>query len=110
MMADFSMPLLFAGILTPFTLKKHTIPGAMTKPRKDKANPQEYKSVLCNFFPHYSGNKDGSYTHTCHLHLHMAVRCCQCNHYVNFSRAELCNHFKMCDATGLDSGLASDLD
>ena len=30
--ADFSTPQLFAGVLTPHTVKKHTIPGVMAKP------------------------------------------------------------------------------
>ena len=49
MTIDFSTPQLFAGVLTPHTLKKHTIPGVMAKPRGDKAKPKEYRAVLCNF-------------------------------------------------------------
>ena len=47
--ADFSTPQLFTGVLTPHTVKKHTIPGVMAKTRGDKAKLKEYKAVLCNF-------------------------------------------------------------
>ena len=51
MTIDFSTPQLFAGVLTPHTLKKHTISRVMGKPRGYKAKPKEYRVVLCNFCP-----------------------------------------------------------
>ena len=56
--ADFSMPQLFAGVLTPHTVKKHTIPGVMAKTQGDRARPKEYKVVLCNFCPFFCHNED----------------------------------------------------
>ena len=46
---NFSVPQLFAGVLTPHTIKKHTIPGVMAKSRGDRTKSMEYKAVLCNF-------------------------------------------------------------
>ena len=42
---DFSVPQLFAGVLTPHTIKKHTIPGVMAKSRGDRTKSKEYKAV-----------------------------------------------------------------
>ena len=110
MTIDFSTPQLFAGVLTPHTLKKHTIPGVMAKPRGYKAKPKEYRTVLCNFCPFFSSNKDSAYSHVCHLHLCIAIGCGHCFNYVSFSHADLRDHFKSCMAEGFDSGLAADLD
>ena len=107
---DFSIPQLFAGVLTPHTLKKHTIPRVMAKPRGDKAKPKEYRAVLCNFCPFFSGNEDSAYSHICHLHLCMAVGCGCCFNYVSFPHADLRDHFKSCTAQGFDSSLAAILD
>ena len=107
--ADFSMPQLFTGVLTPHTVKKHTIPGVMAKTRGDKAKPNEYK-MLCNFCPSFCGNEDSAYNHICHLHLCMAVGCGRCFDFVSFSHADLRDHFRNCSAEGFDSGLATELD
>ena len=108
--ADFSTPQLFTGVLTPHTMKKHTIPGVMAKPQGDRVRPKEYKVVLCNFCPFFSSNEDSAYSHVCHLHLCMAVGCGHCYDYVNFSCAELRDHFKSCTAEGFDSSLAAGLE
>ena len=55
--ADFSTPQLFTGVLTPHTVKKHTIPGVMAKTVGDRVRPKEYKVVLCHFCPFFSGNE-----------------------------------------------------
>ena len=64
--ADFSMPQLFARILIPHTVKKHTIPGVMAKTQGDRVRPKEYKVVLCNFCPSFCSNEDSAYNHVCH--------------------------------------------
>ena len=108
--ANFSMPQLFAGVLTPHTVKRHTIPGVMAKTRGDRARPKEYKVVLCNFCPFFCSNEDSAYNHVCHLHLCMAVGCSQCFDFVSFSCADFRDHFRNCTAEGFDSSLAADLD
>ena len=107
---DFSVPQLFAGVLTPHTIKKHTIPGVMAKSRGDRTKSKEYKAVLCNFCPSFCGNKDSTYSHICHLHLCMALGCGRCFDFVSFSQADLREHFKNCSAEGFNSGLAAGLD
>ena len=107
---NFSVPQLFAGVLTPHTIKKHTIPGVMAKSRGDRTKSKEYKAVLCNFCPSFCGNKDSAYSHVCHLHLCMALGCSRCFDFVSFSQADLREHFKNCSAEGFDSGLATELD
>ena len=72
-LVDFSVPQLFAGVLTP-----HTIPGVMAKSRGDRTKSKEYRAVLCNFCPYFCGNKDSAYSHVCHLHLCMALGCGRC--------------------------------
>ena len=72
---DFSIPQLFTGVLTPHTIKKHTIPGVMAKSRGDRTKSKEYRAVLCNFCPYFCGNEDSTYSHVCHLHLCMALGC-----------------------------------
>ena len=108
--ADFSTPQLFTGVLTPHTVKKHTIPGVMAKPQGDRVRPKEYKAVLCNFCLFFNGNEDSACSHICHLHLCMAVGCGCCYDYVNFSHAELRDHFKSCTAEGFNSSLANGLE
>ena len=108
MTVDFFTPQLFVGVPTPHTLKKHTIPGEMAKPRGDKA--KEYRTVLCNFCPFFSSNEDSAYSHICHLHLCMAIGCSHCFDYMSFSHADLRDHFKSCTVEGFDSGLATNLD
>ena len=107
---DFSTPQLFAGVLIPHTVMKHTIPGVMAKTREDKAKSKEYKAVLCNFCPSFCGTEDSAYNHICHLHLCMAVGCGQCFDFVSFLCADLRDHFRNCSAEGFDSGLAAGLD
>ena len=108
--ADFSTPQLFAGGLTPHTVKKHTIPGVMTKTRGDKAKQKEYKAVLYKFCPFFCGNEYSAYNHICHPHLCMAVGCGQSFDFISFSHADLRDHFRNCSAEGFDSGLATKLD
>ena len=103
---DFSVPQLFTGVLTPHTVKKHTIPGVMAKSRGDRTKSKEYKAVLCNFCPSFCGNKDSTYSHICHLHLCIALGCGRCFDFVSFSQADLREHFKNC----FNSGLAARLD
>ena len=110
MTSDFSTPQLFTRVLTPHTLKKHVIPSVMAKTRRDKAKPKEYRAVLCNFCPFFSGNEDSTYSHICHLHLCMAVGCGHCFDYMSFSHADLRDHLKSCTTEGFDSSLATDLD
>ena len=74
---DFSVLQLFTGVLTPHTIKKHTIPGVMAKSKGDTTKSKEYKAVLCNFCPSFCGNKDSAYSYVCHLHLCMALGCGQ---------------------------------
>ena len=107
---DFSTPQLFTGVLTPHTVKKHTIPGVMAKTRGDKAKSKEYKAVLCNFCPSFCSNEDSAYNHVCHLHLCMTVGCGQCFDFVSFLCADLRVHFRNCSAGRFDSGLATRLD
>ena len=107
---DFSTPQLFAGVLTPHTVKKLIIPGVMAKTRGDKAKPKEYKAVLCNFCPSFCSNGDSAYNHVSHLHLCMAAGCGQCFDFVSFSHADLRDHFQNCSLEGFDSGLAAKLD
>ena len=108
--ADFSTPQPFAGVLTPHTVKKHTIPGVMAKTRGDKAKSKEYKAILCNFCPSFCSNEDSAYSHVCHLHLCMAVGCGQCFDFVSFSCADLRDHFRNCSAKGFDTGLGAGID
>ena len=42
---DFSILQLLAGVLTPHTVKKHTIPGVMAKSRGDRTKSKEYKAT-----------------------------------------------------------------
>ena len=107
---DFSIPQLFAGVLTLHTIKKHTIPGVMAKSRGDRTKSKEYKAVLCNFCPYFCGNEDSAYSHICHLHLCMALGCSRCFDFVSFSWAVLREHFKNYFAEGFNSGLATGLD
>ena len=107
---NFSVPQLFAGVLTPHTVKKHTIPGVMAKSRGDRTQSKEYKAVLCNFCSSFCGNEDSTYSHVCHLHLCMALGCCRCFDFVSFSQADLREHFKNCSVEGFNSGLATHLD
>ena len=107
---NFSILQLFTGVLTPHTIKKHTIPGVMAKSRGDRTKSKEYKAVLCNFCPYFCGNEDSAYSHICHLHLCMALGCGRCFDFVSFSWADLREHFKNCFAEGFDSGLATGLD
>ena len=107
---NFSVLQLFAGVLTPHTIKKHTIPGVMAKSRGDRIKSKEYKAVLCNFCSSFCGNEDSAYSHVCHLHLCMALGCSRCFDFVSFSWADLREHFKNCSAEGFNSGLATDLD
>ena len=106
---NFSIPQLFTGVLTPHTIKKHTIPGVMAKSRGDRTKSKEYKAVLCNFCPSFFGNKDSTYSHICHLHLCMALGCSRCFDFVSFSWADLTEHFKNCSTEGFNSGLATRL-
>ena len=107
---DFSTPQLFAGVLTPHTVKKHTIPGVMAKTRGDKTKSKEYKVVLCNFCPSFCGYEDSAYNHVCHLHLCMVVGCGWCFDFISFLCADLRDYFRNCSAEGFDSGLATRLD
>ena len=107
---DFSIPQLFAGVLTPHTIKKHTIPGVMAKSRGDRTKSKEYKAVLCNFCPSFCGIEDSTYSHICHLHLCMALECGRWFDFVSFSWADLIEHFKNCSTDGFDNGLAAGLD
>ena len=107
---DFSIPQLFAGVLTLHTIKKHTIPGVMAKSRGDRTKSKEYKAVLCSFCPYFCGNEDRAYSHVCHLHLCMALGCSRCFDFVSFSWADLREHFKNCFAEGFNSSLATRLD
>ena len=107
---DFSILQLFAWVLTPHTIKKHTIPGVMAKSRGDRTKSKEYKAVLCNFCPSFCGNEDSAYSHVCHLHLCMALGCGRCFDFVSLSQADLREHFKNCFTEGFDSGLAARLD
>ena len=107
---NFSIPQLFTGVLTPHTIKKHTIPGVMAKSRGDRTKSKEYKAVLCNFCPYFCGNEDSTYSHVCHLHLCMALGCGRCFDFVSFSQADLREHFKICFTESFDSGLAAGLD
>ena len=109
-LVNFSIPQLFAGVLTPHTIKKHTIPGVMAKSRGDRTKSKEYRAVLCNFCPYFCGNEDSAYSHVCHLHLCMALGCGRCFDFVSFSQADLREHFKNCFAESFDSGLAAGLD
>ena len=107
---SFSVLQLFAGVLTPHTVKKHTIPGVMAKSRGDRTKSKEYKTVLCNFCSSCCGNEDSTYSHICHLHLCMALGCGRCFDFVSFSQADLREHFKNSSAEGFDSSLATKLD
>ena len=82
----------------------------MAKPQGDRVRPKEYKAVLCNVYLFFSGSEDSAYIHVCHLHLCMAVGCGCCFDHVNFSHAELRDHFKSCTAEGFDSGLTAGLE
>ena len=44
--ANFSILQLFAGVLTPHTIKKHTIPGVMAKSRGDRTKIQGVQNSL----------------------------------------------------------------
>ena len=108
--ADFSTPQLFTRVLTPHTVKKHTIPGIMAKTRGDKPKSKKYKAVLCNFCPSFCSNEDSAYNHIFYLHPCMAVGCGWCFDFVSFSCADLRDHFRNCSAVGFDSSLAARLD
>ena len=107
---NFSVLQLFAGVFTPHTIKKHTIPGVMAKSRGDRTKSKEYKAVLCNFCSSFCGNEDSAYSHICHLHLCMALGCGRCFDFVSFPWGDLREHFKNCSTEGFNSGLATDLD
>ena len=107
---NFSVLQLFTGVLTPHTIKKHTIPGVMAKSRGDRTKSKEYKAVLCNFCPSFCGNEDSAYSHICNLHVYMALGWGRCFDFVSFSWADLREHFKNCSAKGFDSGMATRLD
>ena len=107
---NFSIPQLFTGVLTPHTVKKHTIPEVMAKSRGDRTKSKEYKAVLYNFCPYFCGNEDSTYSHICHLHLCMALGCSRCFDFVSFLWADLREHFKNCFSEGFNSGLAARLD
>ena len=72
---NFFIPQPFTGVLTPHTIKKHTIPRVMTKSRGDRTKSKEYKAALCNFCPYSCGNEDSAYSHVCHLHLCITLGC-----------------------------------
>ena len=104
------------GVLTTQTVKKHTIPGVMAKPRMEKAEkgklskPREYKAILCNFCTSFGGNDDSAYGHVCHLHLCMAVGCGHCFDFTSFNRSDLWEHFQQCQAEGYKGSMAADID
>ena len=107
---NFSVLQLFAGVLTPHTIKKHTICGVMAKSRGDRTKSKKYKAVLCNFCSSFCCNEDSTYSHICHLYLCMALGCGRCFDFVGFPWADLREHFKNCSAEGFNSGLATKLD
>ena len=51
MTVDFSTPQLFAGVLTPHTLKKHTIPRVMAKPRGVRLSLRNIRQFYATFVP-----------------------------------------------------------
>ena len=108
--ADFSTPQLFTRVLTPYTVKKHTIPGVMAKTRGDRAKPREYKAVLCNFCSSFCSNEDSAYTHVCHLHLCMAVGCCGALTLLVSHMLTSENTLGVVSAEGFASSMATKLD
>ena len=88
---------MFADVLTPFALCKHTIPGILTKPKKGRlgqAVPQEYKAVLCNLCAYFSGNENRAYASMFQIHLSLAISCGRCFNYMTFLHSEMRTHLR----------------